>query len=96
MNAATTYAVEPATDWHAVANQDASLRAFVDAEVGRAGVAESAWRCEAERWRDVAERQAMRLEELQTSDERARRGNRERQTAHRRRSQFAPPLTEEM
>lgn len=72
-------------DWAEVAQHDASLRRFVDAEVARAGVDASAWRAEAEHWKTVAVSQRARLSATLTSEAQHREGDRVRKMAFRRR-----------
>jgi hypothetical protein len=71
---------------------DPGLRAFVDAEIARAGIALAAARAAADHWKRVAEALDAKLRELTPSTEKARRANRDRQLAYRRRHQFASPL----
>ena len=46
---------------------DPTLAAFVQAEIGRAGVAESAWRAEAEHWRRVARHLRRELDDTRSA-----------------------------
>ena len=49
---------------------DPTLAAFVQAEVARAGVAESAWRAEAEHWSRVARHLERELDETRSANAR--------------------------
>ncbi len=50
---------------------DPTLAAFVQAEIGRAGVEASAWRAEAEHWRRVARLLRRELDKTRSADPRA-------------------------
>jgi hypothetical protein len=80
--------------WMERAQTDPTLAAFVDAECARRGIAVSAWRVEAEHWRRTAEQLEAFLDRARSSGDRTRRLWRTRAVAHRRRNQFAAPLSE--
>lgn len=80
--------------WLERAQTDPTLAAFVDAECARRGIAESAWRVEAEHWRHTAERLNDLLDRARTSTDRHRRAGRDRQLTHRRRHAFIAPASE--
>ena len=72
------------TTWAERMEGDATLAAFVRAEVARAGIDAAAWRAEADHWRMVARRLREELERSRTDEDRVRRSNREGQAGRRR------------
>ncbi len=89
-------ATENERSWLERMADDPSLRAFVDAEIARAGIEVATAKGEAEHWRDVAMRLDAKLAALRPDAEQSRHSNRERQAAHRRRHAFAAPMTESL
>jgi hypothetical protein len=79
--------------WAERLEQDPSLRAFVEAEIARAGIDLQVLRIEAGRWQRAAERLDEQLKEARKGRD-ARRVNRDRQLRHRRRHAFLHPVAE--
>ena len=60
--------------WFERMGVDPTLAAFVQAEIARAGVAESAWRAEAAHWLRVVRHLERELKETRSADPRAAAG----------------------
>ena len=52
-------------DWDTQLQTDPMFAAWVQAQIGKAGVDGQAWRAECEKWRETAQAQARRLADLE-------------------------------